>query len=284
VKDARVAFRAIAGVSLLKAYVPTPILRKLVCSLPASMRSADDQAVLLTALVNLSGSGGVCLGAAAMFLESLDSNLMDAESAAASLLLSGYLSSSVVRQCQVPVSLSSDFSIPNFATELTEKSNPALPKNPAKKKRLAARAVARAAAIADQLGVDEEIETTKCAMCRCRESMKNRVWEATFAESVARLLKAKNEIDGDIGKDVLSGLFCLDTFDAFGLKELRQIDELLTLAIEKVNEADTPTIPFEDESKKFESSVVRTVKSLGFPDMESPHRTASNHRVTVCIL
>ena len=273
--DPRIAYRAIAGVSLLKSFLPSSVLRALTCNLPV-MASVDDQAVLITATVNLLGTGGLCPSAVGRFITCLDLNRLDDDSVAAVLLVAAYMSSLPKVSCRVPVNQAIAVAIPTSALEITEKANPALPNNKLKKKRLAQRAIARASSLG--FNTDASFETRECVKCVCVKA--KHVWPV--AEAVLRLSSAA-EMNEGMGRDVLSGLVCIDELRGFTVKELVAMDRLLDRAIAAVDNGEKRALPFDDETRKYESSVVRSLRSVGYPDVRTPEHVIGNYRVT-CLL
>ena len=287
--DVRTSLRMLSGISLSRAPIPSTCLRAISCHSDFfRLKDESDKAVLSTAFANLVGSGALCSRSIHMFLSrEVDTSKLGLLEASNYLLICCSLPPNEPQngKCQVPVGFT-DFRVPQEALEITEKSNPALPRSDVKKKRLAKRIEERALS-PFQLQVSETKDCEECGdiefttgnagvvrrlISRCQSLLSRGPDPSLEWKEVVRSVA-----------DILTALHFLDLsyIEKLSLSDLCVMDQLVDECLTVIGEAEEPRLAFEEHIHDVESSVVRTARNLGVGYISTPLITNSNHRVTL---
>jgi hypothetical protein len=138
--DPRTELRILSAVSLLKSFFPAAYLRQLSCKISDSIKSLDDQSILLTAFLNLAASS-VCRHSLNSLILRISVEKLDLQDSACFFLLQVLAQQAPTEQqgCLIPAPAAgkgNNFIYPD-AMEITEKANAAFPRSdPQKAKRL----------------------------------------------------------------------------------------------------------------------------------------------------
>jgi hypothetical protein len=295
-EDPRISLRMMAAISLSKATIDGTLVHAVsrgVCV--SKIKSLDDASILATAFLN-SLYNGACLSKVDEFLSSdLVNHLIESSDDVEDMATLALLSSASRRMsCFCGVPSNEEFPrIPQAALEITGKSNPALPRNDLKKKRLAKRIKIRGESIFDQSSGSGEERTfcsqssgdpgmnnvTLVALLRCADLMVDDIGVYTDQNSLAptdRLSEKAKSIKTDAENrnaslDIISSLVfsCEHILDSRDCDELEQILRLVEVCTETLS--DHPSkLPMEERDGIEES--VRSHLKMSSHSVDSPIR------------
>ena len=286
-EDPRIGLRAVSAVSILKSFIPKSYVHALTCGAGTRVVNPDDISMLVTALVNLVGSGGVCPSTVAAVAENADFRRCDLVDAASLMLLIGAsraMAPNGCTACACTISPSLP-AIPAAALELTEKANAAMPNKDVKKKRQAKRVQARGESLFDSLDSDWGVPTTlgDCTPCMPQVSLDSRIIGRLVSRCHSEVIDHSglhaSEVQ-DACTDILTGLALMDNIGDLDPEVLRGVLALTDACLAVLANAKPMTATADTDT---EDSVFRTVAAMGLTGMESPSRTNSNITISLVI-
>ena len=266
IEDPRTELRLFCAASILKSYFPNPFIRSLSCGLCVSAKDKDDISMVIRALSNLAGSNGVCKSSIYSLIETIDLKKLDLIDSASFLLLQVLASSSISQSNRIvrPSGEAWNKPIPESALEITRKFNPALPASVIRGRRLSRKAQERTFSMLDSADyVWSNFDTVECTKCSEIVAFSKSHISKTVSHLLSLIKREENLKEvAEAGSDILSAIcfFDLDNKDEFSLNDLREINDLVSLASVF---GDLRKLQPEEDIDDVESSVSRIVRSFG---------------------